>query len=89
MMIYDLIPRGAVLDAIGYGPRECKICKAQIDKIPAVDAAPVIHIHWVKEKDRDFQWHCSACKRVVGISAFTYNYCPSCGGIVDEEETHD
>ena len=43
----DLISREAVYDAIGYGPRECQMCKRAIDRIPAVDAIPV---EWIRKR---------------------------------------
>ena len=49
-----------------------------LDAIPSVDAAPVIHGEWIKEPDRLGHYHCSNCGISWGIIARAMKYCPNC-----------
>ena len=68
------------------------ICTAMgsIEKIPTVDAEPVIHAHWVVFKDEQGNWHmkCSNCGQYWSMpqNAKTFKRCFSCGAKMDEEE---
>ena len=50
-----------------------------VNGIPAVDAVPVVHAHWVEEPDRVNHWHCSNCGCPVGLASLAYRYCYVCG----------
>lgn len=54
--------------------------KDVLSMLPAVDAAPVRHGHWI---DRDGQYECSECHN---ISCCRANYCPDCGSMMIEGE---
>lgn len=55
-----------------------------IEKMPAVDAAPVVHGRWISHFDRS---ECSVCGGICWAdSASTYDYCPNCGAKMDLEE---
>ena len=88
----DLISREAALEAIhnlqtafgwGNGLHEMDIHKVLL-KIPAVDAAPVVHGRWTG----NYRSHCSVCDW-FDVNAFIGNYtkfCPNCGAKMDKEE---
>lgn len=59
--------------------------KAMLEYIPAVDAVPVVHAHWVEEPDRVNHWHCSNCGCTVGLASLAYRYCYVCGAKMDGE----
>lgn len=64
--------------------------KTQIDKLPAVDVAPVVHGHWSKEMrftedfmgNRTYGYKCSVC----GKLANRLQFCGNCGAKMDESE---
>ena len=73
----------------------------RIDKAKAVDAAPIVHGHWVTNiYDRDFvridkdgfpekSCYCSVCGDWLTASdeyAVRGYYCPNCGAKMDEKE---
>ena len=76
----------------------CKAIIAQIDSKQTVEAEPVRHGHWVVHTDK---WasgdeyfgyaECSECGdmfyavETIGIKPI-WDYCPSCGAKMDEEE---
>lgn len=56
---------------------------------PTVEAEPVIHGHWILEREpngKPYCFHCSICdddfRRISILSA--YPYCPACGAKMDE-----
>ena len=63
---------------------------------PTADVAPVIHAHWAKREDGDFE--CSHCKRralaaptrnieiAPSVIANWFKYCFECGAKMDEED---
>jgi rubrerythrin len=60
-----------------------------IDAQPAVDAAPVVHGHWIDKTTTAkglsiYRFVCSACGHIffnAGIDNF--NFCPDCGARMD------
>ena len=63
---------------------ETQDCIATIEQqVPAVDAVPMVHAHWVEEPDRVNHWHCSNCGLAVGMASLAYRYCYCCGAKMD------
>lgn len=74
--------------------------KEDIDRRTAANVAPVVHAHWVYNRNgMDWNlgaWECSACKRKNNnlpgseiYSPYSFvgsRYCPNCGAKMDEEE---
>lgn len=56
-----------------------------IDECPTMDVAPVVHGRW--ETYSTTMMACSKCGKHTAKHRF--NYCPSCGARMDEEEAHD
>ena len=52
-----------------------------IEMLPAVDAAPVVHAHWI---DRDGKTWCSECG--ASNKAYKPPFCPHCGAMMDKEK---
>ena len=93
----DLISRAAALEALGECPYnwndwpeeiqavdDWKSYKEEIENLPAVDAAPIVHGRWVYEHGDPAMLPCSIC----GYQVFRYNntrYCPNCGARMDDE----
>lgn len=80
----DLISRKAILKLLD---ENFVVFRAEFEKLPSVDAVPVVHGKWVEETDRLYHWHCSECKQVWGIVAKFMNYCPNCGAKMEMEDT--
>ena len=67
--------------------------RANLEKMPTVDAAPVIHARWI-ESDfvyTDTYYKCSNCGEAWVLNDGTpvennMNYCPRCGARMDGEE---
>lgn len=65
-----------------------------IDDAPTVDAAEVVHGHWIDETTTSkgisfYRFVCSACGHIFwngGIDNF--NYCPNCGAKMDGGKGH-
>ena len=53
-----------------------------LECLPAVDAAPVVHAHWI---DRDGKTWCSECG--ASNKAYKPPFCPHCGAKMDKEES--
>jgi hypothetical protein len=102
----DLISRAAALEAIDAvkgivwsqsGKVLCGKMYSQIKDLPAVDAAPVVHAHWIETKipanttghggvgqDKKNGWLCSNCRCVFDSKLlWCQNYCPNCGARMD------
>lgn len=63
-------------------------CDYELSLIPAADVAPIVHAHFVKNKDLHTAF-CSVCtfsirNHTEGIENII-NYCPNCGARMDEE----
>lgn len=96
-------PRYIDANKIEYNPRygydEWDVTKAEIDKIPTADVAPVTHAHWsylpgvFANNGTKGCFECSACKATIATETFDLMYecgqtkrCGSCGARMDEEE---
>ena len=69
--------------------RECRLLEreevnAYIDRMPTVDAAPVVHGYWDDSFDGITPF-CSACHMTHRGFIRTPNYCPNCGAKMDLE----
>ena len=61
--------------------------EAALRGIPSVDVAPVAHGYFVHDGSLfscgvDW-WHCSNCGRLASGVEIRFDYCPSCGAIMD------
>ena len=65
---------------------------ATLAGIPAADVAPVVHGHWILEREpngKPYCFHCSACDddfHRINIYS-THNYCPNCGAKMDGDDS--
>lgn len=58
-----------------------------IEKMPTVDAAPVVHGRWIERPFLLGTTHvCSECNDYYGMPHEIFKYCPNCGAKMDEEE---
>ena len=105
----DLISRAAALDAIdGMKPMQGSmeqlamkaLCWAAVKTIQPVDAAPVVHGHWVKmtgmmPPEYHGHYECSECQwHMKGLrNSWTreeeLTYCPNCGARMDGERREE
>lgn len=93
-----LIDRQAAIDALdeieaevadGYGYQYAK-WREYFAKMPAVDAVPVVHGHWIDRNGNIVapfweRYECSVC----GARADDYHYCPNCGALMDGKDGND
>lgn len=61
--------------------------EAALRGIPYADVVPVVHGHFAHDGPRfaggvDW-WHCSNCGRLASGVETRFDYCPSCGAIMD------
>lgn len=56
-----------------------------LDLMPAVDAAPVIHGHWIRHSPFTDTFECDKCGYQVIDEEFRTDFCPDCGAKMDEE----
>ena len=60
-------------------------CISYLNNAPTLDVKPVVHGRWI---DNGIQGSmlsgCSVCGFTCG--AYTFNYCPNCGAIMDLED---
>ena len=93
----DLISREAAIEAIYnsmlYGEGYKGVCARAIDRIPSVDAVPVVHARWVEKRwVTEYDWGvinhrtiiCNACNGEIEDGEKTC-YCPNCGAKMDGE----
>ena len=98
----DLISRAAAIEHMktmagcatcnNYKYVLCRACNWNdamniVEEMPAVDAAPVVHAHWIKyEPDMHGTepLACSACNYLFA-RLYPQNYCPNCGAKNVEE----
>ena len=58
-----------------------------IEKMPTVDAAPVVHGQWIEKPFLLGTTRvCSECGDYYGMPHGIFNYCPNCGAKMDKEE---
>lgn len=79
----DLISRRAVLAALSSR-------LSIVESVPAVDAEPVVHAHWVIERWRSgyIKWcNCSNCGNHPKDAYAPPKFCDNCGAHMDEEVT--
>lgn len=92
----DLISRATLLNDLSYCAPELwqdeEYVKAKIMKHPTVDAAPVVHGHWVPDTWRGndvmsggSMATCSECGR-GWLDTRRMRFCPNCGAKMDEEK---
>ena len=62
--------------------------RKEIETAPTVDAAPVVHGHWIFGTDNHREYmKCSVClKSQTPTGVFTY--CPNCGATMDGENEY-
>ena len=63
---------------------------ADIERMPTIDAVPVVHGEWVETEMgfNDYAWVCTVCGEPWVLNAGTpsennMNYCPNCGAKMD------
>lgn len=60
-----------------------------IKAIPAADVVPVVHAHWMPQKEnyefKEAWMKCSACGYPVSRWTGNTNFCPNCGAKMDGE----
>jgi len=87
-------------DMAAYSTRGCLLYLSdvlhKIDECQTLDAAPVVHAHWVPQHPNNrtgkaYIFVCSNCKkfaiksRQASIDEMGYVFCPYCGAEMDEE----
>ena len=88
----DLISRAAAIecaiDAVddwdgGWNPNRETVIRKYFEKLPAVDAAPVVHGLWIYFNCvGNGRYQCSECFHWVDAGT-DRNYCPNCGAKMD------
>lgn len=62
----------------------------EIESLPAVDAAPVVHGRWIEKPFLlGTTRECSKCGDYYGMPHGVFNYCPNCGAKMDLEGKRD
>ncbi len=79
----DLVSRKAILKLLD---ENYVVFRAELEKLPSVDAMPVANGKWIEEPDRTNHWHCSVCNRVQGLVHKFMLYCPFCGAKMEPTE---
>lgn len=68
------------------GPPEEIADKYLIDKMPTVDAVPVVHGRWIELPSMEPDYECSECGRTYAWwEPSEAHYCPKCGAKMDLE----
>jgi hypothetical protein len=93
----DLISRVAACECIGKMIHEYRekgeyaladgmilVRRYGIKRLPAVNAAPVVHGNWIECYERSRHYYCSNCGKVQGIASIVMKYCPECGAKMAE-----
>ena len=81
----DLISRAAAVRALASSNGDYLDALDRFEKIPTVDAVPVVHARWTTERTwkHDGEWYCSACE-YEPVVFMDSSYCPNCGAKMDE-----
>ena len=72
---------------ISYDGHFVGVAKNDLDNAPTVEAQPIIHAHW-----EDFSAVCDGavcCSNCHIGTIKTYDFCPHCGAVMDEEVNND
>lgn len=85
-LLAELSRRLSIVDMVSVGEI--------VGSVPAVEAEPVVHAHWVMRGGRRY---CSACGTMACVTRdrddFWYTVgtkrCPECGAHMDEEVAHE
>lgn len=92
--VYEYVKRNIIADGKPVDAPLVKNIMLRFEKalmnVPAADVAPVVHAHWVDDRDGidiafgecDPDCHCSACGN---RSDRYFKYCPRCGAKMDQE----
>lgn len=102
MKLDDLISRAAALEALGECPYnwndwpeeiqavyDWESHKEAIERIPAVNAVPIVHGRWIDENSGDSldpRMRCSICTGVER-RLVKWRYCPNCGAKMDGRDS--
>ena len=54
-----------------------------VDEVPAADAAPVVHGHWIRQDESFTRFKCSNPECGIENCSGFENYCPNCGAKMD------
>lgn len=57
-----------------------------VDEVPAADAAPVVHGHWIRQDESFTRFKCSNPECGIENCSGFENYCPNCGAKMCEED---
>lgn len=87
---HDLNTRGGYGNWMHHNGEACASMSIQtkIEKLPVVDAEPVEHGLWIRQKGSAHVFKCSACGFVFAGAAIA-KYCPNCGAKMDGRETDE
>ena len=57
----------------------------EIDWMPTIDAAPVVHGKWTTKRTQkhDGEWYCAVCDYEPIVMTADMKYCPNCGARMD------
>ena len=83
----DLISRAAAVRALASSNGDYLDALERFERLPAVDAAPVVHGRWIDENPDDSldpRMRCSVCTGVES-PLLKWRYCPNCGARMDGE----
>ena len=86
----DLISRSALLAELSAHLSVVDMVRVDeiVEGMPAVEAKPVVHAHWIRTHFVSPVWKCSHCGRQINrVSVFDFERCPFCGAHMDEEVT--
>ena len=66
-----------------------KVTISALKRLPSADVAPVVHAHWIPQKEnhefKEVWMKCSACGYPVSRWTGNTNFCPSCGAKMDAQ----
>lgn len=62
----------------------CKTIDEVFKIVPAVDVAPVVHGHWIRQDESFTRYKCSNPECGIENCSGFENYCPNCGAKMDE-----